>query len=160
MDFFAGFGGFSVDLIALAGIIVVFVLDALRNGIGRAASVALALPLALMLHTLLASAAFLGELDVLQSGTGRIASFALVAACMYVLIRRMGLDYLDTGSGGFLYALLAGTAATVVCAVVWVHEPALTSLFEPSAQLAALVAESHRFWLLLSAYAALAFARG
>lgn len=164
MDFMGSiqslFMGVPLDWIILVAIIIVFALDSLRSGIGRASAVAVALPLALFLYILAKSAFLTWAGGLFSTPPMQLAVFAALAVVIYVLLRRMGLDYVDGGMGAPVQAILAGTAVTVVFACIWLHEPALAGLWEVSGQIQDAFAEKFRLWWLLGAYVVLAFARG
>ena len=149
-----------IDWFILGGILVLVGLDTLRCGIGRACALAVALPLALFLHSLIDSAAFLGGVGFFASSTGSVGVFAALLIASYILVRRMGLDYIDGGMGQPVQALLAGAAVTAIFAVVWLQLPLFDSLWHFDTQVSAIFAEQFRLFWLLGAYAALAFARG
>ncbi len=159
MDAVTGiFSAVPFDYVVLGGVFLALALDSLRNGIGRAAAFAVALPLAVMIHSLLSSAAFVG--GIVEDDVVGIGVFGIVIAMMYLLVRRIGLDFLDGGIGQPMQAIIASAAATIVCAVVWLHADSLHTLWNFNDSIQALFAERWRFFWLIGAYAALAFARG
>ncbi len=145
----------------LGGIALVLMADTLRAGMGRAAALAVALPLTLVLHSFLKTAVVLGSVSAL-SGSSMVQAgvFAVLLALSYFMVRRMGLDFLDGGMGQPIQAILAGVAAAAILAIVSLQVPILSQILPFSAQTKAIFAEQFRFWWLLGAYLALAFARG
>lgn len=156
----AFFTSVPIDWFILGGILVLVGLDTLRSGIGRACALAVSLPLALFLHSLIDSTAFLGTMGFLSSPSGSVGVFAALLIASYILVRRMGLDYIDGGMGQPVQALLAGVAVTAIFAIVWQELPLLDSLWHFDTQVSAIFAEQFRLFWLLGAYVALAFARG
>ena len=155
------FSAVPMDWFALGAIDLVVALDSLRSGIGRACSVALALPLAGVLFSFFGKAALTSAVgNSITTPIAQALIFAVLAVAAYLLIRRMGLQYMDSGMGEPIQSLLAGVATAVVVAVVWLSAPALTPLMHIGPQVSAIFAESYRLWWLLGAYVALAFARG
>ena len=150
-----------LDWVILGGIVVVIGIDSLRSGVGRACAFAAALPIALLLHSLLSKAALVGSLGIL---TGSTLAQALVFGCIvllsYILVRRMGLEYLDGGMGEPIQAVLAGGAVAILFIIIWLQVPALTTIWHFGPQLQGIFAENFRLWWLIGAYSALAFARG
>ena len=149
------------DYIVLGGIVVVIGADSIRSGVGRACALAAALPIALLLYSLLGKALLIGTIAALTaSAISQTITFGVIVVLAYLLVRRMGLEYLDGGMGEPIQAVLAGGAVAVVFAVVWLQLPALNSFWHFKPQISALFAESYRLWWLIGAYTALAFARG
>ncbi len=149
-----------LDWIVFGVIIIVVALDSLRSGIGRALAISVALPLAMVLFSLMQKSVLLGSGTLLSTTYVQVGAFAVIFAAVYILTRRMGLDFVDGGMGEPVQALLAGGAVTVVFACIWLQEPILSELWTLSDQAQNIFAESFRFIWLLGAYAALAFARG
>ena len=80
---------------------------------------------------------------------------AVVFVCMYRITDTYGAD-----SSHPIQALLAGLAVAVVAVVIWLQIPSLDSVWHFGPQVQALFGAAYRFWWLLIAYIALAFARG
>ena len=155
------FHSLPLDWVILGGIVVVIGIDSLRSGVGRACALAAALPIALLLHSLLTKAALIGSLGVLSGSTlAQALTFGGIVLLSYVLVRRMGLEYLDGGMGEPIQAVLAGGAVAILFNIIWLQVPALDTLWHVGPQIQAVFAENFRLWWLLGAYAALAFARG
>ncbi len=154
------FQAVPLDYFVLGGIVVLFGLDALRSGIGRAAAVAIALPLASLLTTFATKAIPLAGVSAIQNGIGATALFAALFVLAYLLVRRMGLNFLDGGMGQPIQAVLSGFAIAAIFAVIWVQSDVLNTYWQFGPQLQSIFAEQFRLWWLLGSYAALAFARG
>lgn len=164
MDFSSVTGtltGIPYDWMALGGLAVLIALDSLRSGIGRACAISLALPLAMILYSLVGKTAFIGSVAVLNSSPiAQLATFGIFAVGTYLLVRRMSLEYIDSGAGEPVQALLAGAAATAVIAVVWLQLPMGREIWPISNTIEALFAEQFRLFWLAGSYLMLAFARG
>lgn len=149
-----------LDYFVVGGIILIVAIDSLRNGIGRAAAIAVALVLTVVFHDLLAATAFLGSQSFLSTGMTAAGAVLALVIVSYFLVRRMGLEFIDGGMGQPIQAALASLAVTIVLIVTWLGIPALTDVWQFNAQIQALFSESYRLFWLLGAFAALAFARG
>lgn len=155
------FTGIPYDWLALGGLIVAIALDSLRSGIGRACAIALALPVASVLYSLVEQTAVIGNLAFLDSSSlAKLATFAVMALATYLLVRRIALEYVGSGTGEPIQALLAGAAATAILAVVWLQLPMSGDVWQVSDKVRAIFAEQYRLIWLLGSYLALAFARG
>jgi hypothetical protein len=155
----AFFTAVPIDYFFLAGIVIFVALDSLRSGIGRAAALSVALPLALLFHALLDNTIAIGGM-IPDSAMIQAVVFGVIVALSYLLVRRMGLEYISGGIGQPVQALIAGVALTVIFLVVWLESPVLEALFQFQPQITAFFNESYRLLWFLGAYAALAFARG
>ncbi len=146
------------DWILLGAFAVFVALDALRSGSARAATLALAAPLSLVLVDALPQTFLAGSLSQqFAAPAAQVVLFALIFGVLFLLIHRIVYSFSE--NGGVLQALIAGVAATAAVAVVWLQIPALQSLwqFGPQAQL--VFGEAYRLWWLIGAYTALAFVR-
>jgi len=153
------FSAMPMDWLILGGLIILIALDSLRSGVGRALTIALALPLVYLLFTLVPMS-ILGGGDLLASTAAQAGLFGALFVAMFFLVRRMGLDYMDSGAGEPLQAIIAGGAVAVIVACIWLQVPVLSDSWALSDQLSTVFAESYRLIWLAGAYAALAFARG
>ena len=155
------FTGIPIDWIILGALVVLIALDSLRSGIGRACAIALALPLAFVLYSQFQKAFFVSQIEILFTNQlAQAGVFILLSLAAYILVRRMASDYIDSGTGEPIQALLAGGAATIVCIVIYLQVPVFDSLWHLSDRVQAVFSESYRLWWLLGAYIGLAFARG
>lgn len=149
-----------LDYFIVGGIILIIAIDSLRSGIGRAVALSIALTLSIVFHELLSTSAFLGGLPLLSSDAAAAGAIAALVVIAYILVRRMGLEYIDGGMGQPVQAAIASLAVTIVLIVTWLGIPALTDIWQFNTQIQMLFAESYRLFWLLGAFAALAFARG
>jgi hypothetical protein len=149
-----------LDWIFFGGVIIAVALDSLRSGVGRALAISIALPISLLLFSLLQESAFLSSSGLFSTPYAEVVALAILVVAMYILVRRMGLDFVDGGMGEPIQAIMAGGAVVVVFACMWLQEPVLSQLWTLSDQIQNVFAESFRFFWLVGAYAALAFARG
>jgi|SRR3989344_358044 len=168
MSFVAGFwsqtvgffSNISLDWVILVAFALVIAIDGFRNGLSRASALALALPLTLLLARSMPEARFMGGIaDQLNSPLLNtvfvLILLAVVFVCMYRITDTYGAD-----SSHPIQALLAGLAVAVVAVVIWLQIPSLDSVWHFGPQVQALFGAAYRFWWLLIAYIALAFARG
>ncbi|OGG60010.1 hypothetical protein A2765_00910 [Candidatus Kaiserbacteria bacterium RIFCSPHIGHO2_01_FULL_56_24] len=155
------FTGIPLDWIILGVLVILIALDSLRSGIGRACAIALALPVAVLLYSLVEKTAVLGTVSALSATPmAQAITFGVIAVVCYLLVRRMALEYVESGTGEPIQALLAGGATTIVFIIAWEQVPALQSLWHMSDRVNAIFSESYRLIWLLGAYVGLAFARG
>ncbi len=159
-QFINAFAHIPIDYLLIAGCFVVVAFDTFRSGAGRACALALSFPVSAILLTTLPSAAFVGAITAkLSTPVLQAVLFAVVFAIAYVLVHRIGVFY-GNEAGRPLLAILAGLAGTAIVLAFWIHTPALQAVWQFSAAIHALFADSYRFWWLLGSYAALAFVRG
>lgn len=155
------FTGIPYDWLGLGLFLILVALDSLRSGIGRACAIALALPMATMFYTLLPSTIGIGALSVLnESPKMQLITFAVLAFMTYLAIRRIALEYIESGTGEPVQALLAGTAASIVLIVVWLILPMTGEIWQLNPKIQAVFAEQYRLIWIFGSYVALAFARG
>ncbi len=152
------FSAMPMDWLILGGLVILIALDSLRSGIGRALTIVLALPLAYFLFTLV-PASVIGGGELLASPASQAGMFGVLFVAMFFLVRRMGLDYMDSGAGEPLQALISGGAVAVIVACIWLQVPVLSDFWALSDQLSAVFDESFRLFWLAGSYGALAFAR-
>lgn len=155
------FSGIPYDWIALGFLAILIALDSLRSGIGRACAISLALPVSLILYLLIEKTVGLNNIALLDSSpAAKLVTFGVIALGTYLLVRRIALEYVESGRGEPIQALLAGAAATAVLIVVWLQLPMTTEVWGLTGTIQAIFAEQYRFIWLLGSYLALAFARG
>jgi hypothetical protein len=147
------------DWIIIGTCTLLLLVDALRVGSGRIAALALAALVTLLISGYFDKAAFLGSIsDALSTPTLQAAVFGVLFVLLFILLRRINIDYGEE-SGQPLHAIIAGVAATAIVVVVWIQVPVLETVWVFGDQVQALFGESNRFWILLTALAALAFSR-
>lgn len=154
------FAAIPLDWFVIGGIMLVFIVDTLRSGLGRVNSVALALPLVLFSYSFFAETMFLKSAPFLSGSTGVAVVLGILFILCFFIVRRMGLEYIDDGMGQPIQALVAGVAIAVIVIVFWMQLPSIQSYFIFGPQIQALFAEQYRLFWLIGAYASLAFARG
>lgn len=155
------FTGIPFDLLILSGILIILAIDSLRSGIGRACAISIALPIVLVLYSLIPKTIALGTIPMLSaSPSAEAITFGVLAFGTYLLMRRISLEYIESGTGEPVQALIAGGAATAVFIVVWLQFPAGQEVWQLSDKVTTLFSESYRLFWLLGSYLALAFARG
>lgn len=149
------------DWFIVAGFAFIIAIDALRSGIGRAAAITLALPIAIALYGFLPMTAVLSGMSIFSSSNmAARVTLGIIFGATYIMIRRMGIDFFDSGIGEPIQAIIASASATAIVLVFWLSTPALNDLWTVGPQLQALFSEPYRLFWLAGAYAALVFARG
>lgn len=155
------FTGVPYDWFALGGFLILVALDSLRSGIGRACAIALALPMAAWLYSLVPTSVGIGAVSVLDASPNmQLATFGVIAFITYLIVRRIALEYIESGRGEPIQAILAGGAATAVLIVVWLQLPMTDQIWQLSPSVEAAFSEQYRLFWLMGSYIALAFARG
>jgi hypothetical protein len=148
---------FSADWLLIGAVALAMVLYSLWRSSTPAVTIALCAPLTLILSEALPHAQILGPVSQ-QFGTNSAILFLAVFVVLFLLVYRITASFSE--GGGVLEALLAGLSSTAILALVWIQVPALQSLWHFGPQIQNIFGETYRFWWLLVAYAALAFARG
>ena len=149
----------SAGWLVLTAVAILASLDALRGGTGRAAALALALPLTYVFLTFLPDAIFVGALYTsLTSAYAQAGIAAVVLVGLFVVLYRVT-DSFESDTG-FLSAVLAGIALAVVVGVTWSLIPQFNQLWSFGDSVEGVFGPAYRLWWLLGAYIALAFARG
>ena len=136
------------------------VLDSLRSGTARATALAIALPFASFLTSLIPATAFIKDQTFITQGYGPLIVFGVLFVVMYMLVRRMGIEHFESGRGEPIQSLLAAIAVSAALIVTWMHTPALSALWTLGEPFTSLFAEPYRLFWLLGAFLGLAFARG
>ena len=144
------------DWLILGGLVALVGIDSLRSGSRRAAALALAVPIAVLLHTLIGSAWGIGELVAPREAMGTAIVFVVLAFLLYLAFTRFTDSY---DGGSFLHAFLVGVATAAVIIVSWLSVPSLLEFWQPNAVITALFGETYRFWWLLAGLATLSFVR-
>ena len=145
--------------IILGALLILIAFDVLRNGASRACAVALALPGAVLLKSLLPSAFLIGDLTAeLSTSVLDGVLFLILFASLYLLVRRMDRSYVGEG-GQAIQALLCGAATVAILVVIWLQVPALVGLWQFGPGVAAIFGIEYAFWWLFGSYAVLAFLR-
>ena len=148
-----------MDWIILGALLILIAFDVLRNGASRACAVALALPGAVLLKSLLPSAFLIGDLTAeLSTSVLDGVLFLILFASLYLLVRRMDRSYAGEG-GQAIQALLCGGATVATLVVIWLQVPALAALWQFGDDVVAIFGGGFAFWWLLGSYSVLAFLR-
>ncbi|MBI5456575.1 hypothetical protein HY969_02445 [Candidatus Kaiserbacteria bacterium] len=153
------FSGVPADWIIIACIAAVFLIDALRVGSGRIAAFGISATLAVQVSAALGGAAFLGALSTqFSTPVLQAALFVVILIAVFLLIRRIAMDYGETG-GQPIQALFAAVAASALVLLAWVQVPALHSVWDFGGGVKSMFGEAYRFWWLIGSLAALAFSK-
>ena len=132
------FASIPMDWIILGAFALLAAFDVVRAGSRRVTTLALALPVALLLFTALPKAAVLGAVVAgLSISHAQALFFVALVVIMYVLIGRIGISY-GSGPGQPIQAAVAGVALAAVTAVVWLDVPSLDTIWHFGAQVQSL----------------------
>lgn len=153
------FSNVPIDWFIIAALALLISAETLRAGSNKAASLALALPLALLAFTSLPSAALIGSAsgELVNPHVQAALFLGLVAVAFFFTYRIIG--FYSESSATFLPAAIAGIATTALLVVFWLQIPALSSFWSFGPQVHALFSEAYRFWWLIAGYVALAASR-
>ncbi len=154
-----GLLGTSIDLIVIAGLIVLAFLTVLRTGTGQATALALALPFAALLYTEVPSAFVLGPAvqKINVEGT-HAAVFGILFVITLFLLYRIVTCY-DSLTGGSVFGILSGISVVILLIVTWLQIPALVALHQLSTPLTEIFSETYRLYWTLGALFILAYVR-
>src|SRR3989338_7250062 len=116
------------DWIVLGAFLFGSALDVMRSGAKRVCTLALALPAAALVFSVLQNAAIIGDISrQFSSPVLQGVLFAIVFVVMYILVGSIGISY-GSESGRPLQAALGGIAAAAIIIVIWMRTPALRDL--------------------------------
>ncbi len=147
------------DWIIIGSFAMIMLVDALRVGSARISTLAIAALISLLVQASISPAAFFGSVAAqLSTPVLQAVFFGVVYILTYILVRRIFIDYGEL-HGQPLQAIFAGFAVTAIIVVVWLQVPALAAVWAFGDQVRAVFSESYRFWWILLALAALAFAK-
>jgi hypothetical protein len=147
------------DWIIIGSFALVALIDALRVGSSRIATLGIAGIIALVVVETIPAAALLGEVsEKFSTPVLQAALFGVVFGLLFLLIRRIFIDYGEEG-GQPLQAIFAAVAVTGLVVVVWVQVPALDAVWHFGDQVQAIFGDPYRFWWTLASIAALAFSK-
>lgn len=148
-----------LDWIILSVFALVSIFDAYRSGSGRAAALAVALPVSIYLYPLLAKTAVLAAvIGGFKTPILHLIIFGILFALLFILVSRITYGYADA-SRQPAQALMAGIAATAVFAACWQMIPDIRTLWTFGPTVAGIFGESYRIFWIIGAYALLAFSR-
>lgn len=154
------FSNIPLDWVVIAVFAFIMAADALRGGPSRATALALALPLTLLVAGALPDARLMGGIaSQLTSPLLSVIFDGILLVIVFICMYRIT-DTYSADSAHPIQALFSGVAVAAIAVVVWLQIPALDSVWHFGPQIQALFGEVYRFWWLLIAYIALAFARG
>lgn len=153
------FSTLPADWIIIGSFAVLMLVDALRVGSARISTIAIAALVAHVVDQSVSSAAFFGPVSAaLSTPVLQAVFFSIVFTIIYILIRRIFIDYGELHSQP-LQAIFAAIAVTTLVLVVWVQVPALGYIWQFGSQVQSVFGEAFRFWWILIGLAALAFAK-
>ena len=146
------------DWIIIGAFTVFIALDALRSGAARAASIALALPVTLLIVNTIPQAFFLGPFSAQYTAPLLHAGIFLGLFVLLYMTTHRTIYAFSTG-GGVVQALIAGVTTVIILVIVWLQVPALEAVWHFGPQVQAVFGPAYRFWLLLAAFIGLSFSR-
>ena len=147
------------DWIILGVFALIMLIDALRVGSGRIATLAISGLIVFLVTETIPHAAFLGPVsERLSTPVLQAAFFGAVFVLIFILLCRIFTDYGEE-NGQPLGAVFAAIAVTALVVLVWVQVPALGAIWHFGSQVQVVFGEPYRFWWLLTSLAALAFAK-
>lgn len=153
------FANTPIDGVIIIALLIVLVVDSLRSGTARAATLAVAFPLAVFFHSLIAHTSILGPLlDKITSPYMQAAVFALLLAVLLFLVYRI--MYALGGSGSTpTVSIVAGLSATFITLVMWLQVPALQSVWHFGPMIETVFGAAYAFWWFIAGYLLMAFVR-
>jgi hypothetical protein len=142
----------------IGAVFCLFAFDALKSGANRVSTIALALPLSIVLFDLTPTTMFLGP--VFQSASSSIVqgvTLLLICVIMYVIVGRI--VSFGFSSPSLSFSLLASLSTTIIIVIFWTATPALHTLWHFGPLIESIFAPTLALpWLLVS-YLALAYVR-
>lgn len=147
-----------VDFVVIAVILAVFTIDAMRSGLGRVATFAIALPLTSAVFAFIPHAFILGAMYSQLTHMLQSAAFIALFVVLYFFSYRI-IDTFSISARSFLDAAFASIAATVVFLTIWVATPELSGLWQLQTNVATVFGASYALFWLVGAYGVLAFFR-
>jgi hypothetical protein len=149
------------DYFALAAIFVVLFLFSLYGGSAQGAALVLTVSITLFLWTMLTEAAWIGQsiANLIAMGTmAQLAVFGLLAACMYLVLRRI-LGFSMESGGLPIPAAMSAASALILLLVAWYVLPGTAEVWDFGDRIDALFVPAFLFWWMLGAFVLLIFTR-
>ena len=156
----AALAAWPLEWIVIAVIAAFFGLESFYSGSARTSTLAVALPLSLVVVQWLPNTIFLGTIiQQIDAPVPQAALFGIVFIILYMVLYRILFSYGSAG-GSMLQSLLCGVAAAAIVMVVWMQAPGLDGLWHFSDPIRLVFGNSFAVFWLVAGYAAVAFARG
>lgn len=148
-----------IDWVIIIALLIVIVIDSLRSGTARAATLAVVFPLTVFSFDLLSHATILGPLlEKLTVPYMQAAVFALLFGVLFFLVYRI--MYALGGSGSTpTVSIVAGLSATIITLIMWLQVPALQSIWDFGPIIETVFGAAYAFWWLIAGYLLMAFVR-
>lgn len=154
----SSFAQISTDWLIFAGVFIIVALYSLRSGYSRAISLSLALPITAAAYAALPDTRFLSDIfDQISSSFIQGVVALIVLALFFSIIDRMTNSFGDNAKP--VPSILVGACVAVLFVTFWIAIPPLSGLWQFGPPLSTIFGESYRLWVLLFAYALLAFVR-
>lgn len=151
----------SIDWIIITTVWVVILIDALRSGTTRAATLVVTLPISLYVADMLDKTFFVGPFvfefmrfspTFMQAGL-----FGVIVIVLALLMFRI--VSLSPRTNTTTTALIASLIAAVVLVVVWIQVPALQVLWHFGPQVESIFGIAYALYWILAGYVLMAFVR-
>ena len=152
-------GIIQTDWLIIGLLIIILVSVAVRWGTSRACVVAVTLPVSVFMFSLINDS--VGTAAIVSHVTSPLMQslvFLGILVFVYIMTYRMYRGYIGEGEGLWL-AFLAGLATSFVVLVVWIHTPALGSIWEFSSQIKSVFGSSYAFWWMIISLFTLGYVR-
>lgn len=152
-------GHMQTDWIIILSLVVIFTAVAIKWGTARTCVMALTLPVSAFLYTLVHDGFLLSTLDAkLTSPILQSALFGIICIFVYIMTHRMYRSYTNEGEH-LLLAFLAGIATTCITLVVWIHTPALASIWSFLPLINMIFGASYALWWMIVSLLLLGYIR-
>ena len=150
------FSHIPVDWVILAALVIIFAVDSFRAGSGRVNALAISLPIALLLVSLLPTARVASSFATqLSASAVQSVIFFVLASAAYFIARRLASHY-GNNSGTFAVSVISAVAVTIIVVVCWIQVPQLQAVWQFGAGVQAVFSEAYRFWWMLGSFLVLA----
>lgn len=152
-------GIIQIDWVIIGLLIIILTATAIRWGTVRTCVIAVTMPVSAFLFSLISSSAIASSVSsnmnspLMQSGI-----FIALLVFVYIMTYRMYRSFLGEGERLWL-AFVAGLAASFVVIVVWIHTPALASIWEFSKQTQSIFGSLYALWWMIASLLLLGYVR-
>jgi len=155
----AAFAHPPIDWVILLAFVLIVLVDALRSGTARAATLSVAFPLAFFLYDLLPHTAILAPLlEKITAPLMQAGVFGVIFGVLFFLVYRIVYSLSSAGDTPTT-AVVGSLAAAVITLTIWLQVPALQSVWHFGPMIQAVFGAAYAFWWLIAAFFLMAFAR-
>ena len=150
---------FQPDWSIIFSLVVIVTAIAVKWGTARACVIAVTLPVSAFIYTLVHDGFLVSSIDShLSSPLMQSGIFAIISIFVYIMTHRMYRNYVNEGES-IIFALLAGIATTCIILVVWIHTPALTSIWNFIPMIDTIFGATYALWWMLISLLVLGYVR-